>query len=225
MTGTEIITDFEGLIDDSLDTDIEVSLLNKAMHKIIGKIKPRTLLSLDTSQTATTGDIYTTFHNLPTDFLIPDSRGIIYVGTQQYRQIPMERREMYKNSGNVWYIDYKNSRYALCGRVGSSQTITFPYIAKPTEYTTANLSTELAFLPDHLAHYVPYKMAEIVELGIDGDDINFKMGAKMKEEAADILRDIVKWNADLIVNSMDRSSSPIDEYYGDDTTDPNLGNY
>ncbi len=228
MTGSEIKAAFEGLYDDSFDTDRTVVLMNTAKNRVESELKLKILEALDTSKTASVGDTYLTFKALPTDFADVAGDGHIYVGTTLYRAIPMGQRLLYKDTPGVYYIDHANSQYALCGSVGSAQTISLPYIKATTDWLTdgSNLASVSPLWPSRFHLLIPYVMADIAMSGMDADDINFRMSTRMSKEAERIYNALIHWNATIIAAGMDFSSAPISTPSDDPlANDPNLGNY
>jgi hypothetical protein len=156
MTGAEILTTFETFVGDALDPAIEVSLANQARAEIETELKLRCMLRLDTSQSTTAGQTYTTSKALPTDILVPLGT-VIYVGETPYTGVPFEHKEMFKNRTNYWWADLYNSTYYLTGTQASAQTITFPYISKGTDI--ANDTATVLKYPTSLQIIIPMHMA------------------------------------------------------------------
>lgn len=156
MTNQEILTTFEEFVGDSLDQTIELSLANQARMEIDLELKPRCSLRLDTLQSTTAGQTYTTSKSLPTDILTPAGT-IIYVGDVPYTGVLFEHKERYKNRANFWWADQYNGTFYLSGTQSSAQTITFPYITKGTDIA-ADTNTVLKY-PSGLHIIVPMHMA------------------------------------------------------------------
>lgn len=128
LTADEILSQFESLIDDSLDQTTELFLLNEVKDSIESERQWAMLMALDTSQSANPGDTFATTHPLPSDFGLPSPRGI-YVGTDliPYKQIPSESQIDFQSITYAYFIDYYNSKYSLCGSVSQSGPIKFFY--------------------------------------------------------------------------------------------------
>lgn len=99
MTDPEIITQFEALIDDSLDETLELQLANNAKNKLETELKLAICEKLDTSLTSTVAGTYITPYTLQTDFLLL-SKDIIYVGTTMRTGVPFAHREAYKSDSS-----------------------------------------------------------------------------------------------------------------------------
>jgi len=155
MKDSEILTQFENLVQDSLDQDLEVQLANTAKNELESELQLQILKKVDVSQTTVVGGTYLTPYNLPTDVFSP--LNVIYVGTQPRRQIPIEQRILYKDSSDFFYIDWQASKFYLCGTVQTAEVISFPYT-----YATADIGTTTAtsvVWPARFHPLIPYKMA------------------------------------------------------------------
>lgn len=129
LTADQILAQFEELAQDSLDQTTELFLLNEAKDTIEQERSWALLHGLDTSQTANSGDTFQTMKTLPADFAMPSPRGI-YIGTSPrtpYRQVPFEAQIDFQSITYAYYIDYYNSKYALCGSTSNPGTIQFFY--------------------------------------------------------------------------------------------------
>lgn len=140
MTDPEILTQFESLIGDTLDQTLEIQLANNAKNKLETELQLEIHKVLDTSLTSTAGGTYLTSYNLPASpaMLIP--LDTIYVGTDPKRAIPFERRVLYKDSPDFYYIDWRQSKFYLTGVVQATNTITFPYLYATTDITAATVT-------------------------------------------------------------------------------------
>lgn len=160
MTNEEILTQFEGLIDDNLDQTLEIQLANNAKNKLETELKLAICEKLDTSLTSTVGGTYTTAYTLQTDFLML-SKDIIYVGTALRTAIPLAHREAYKNDSSKFYIDYRQGKLYLCGTVAAAETITIPYLYTTTDISDANLTSTSIIWPVRFHSLIAYEMAKI----------------------------------------------------------------
>ncbi len=162
MTAAEIKTFFEGLIEDSLDATLTYQLMNEAKDLIEGSGDLEIFKDIDISMTAGSSDTYLTPHNLPADFLSPQSSGELYLGDDviPYLLIPFDKRDRYKNVSNRWYIDFKESKFYLTGSVSEAKTIKLPYLVKTTDWTTSNADTLSPVIP-RWHHIYAYKMVEL----------------------------------------------------------------
>lgn len=219
MTVQEIIDFFQSIIDDTIDADFALDLVKSADEKIRSERDWEILKKLDTTKTHTAGDIYTSTKALPTDFFAPSR--YIFINRIPYRPIPFVEREAYRDTPRVYYIDYANAVYGICGTASSSQTITFPYIYRPTTLTTASTPV----FPSEFHKLWAYEMAALYEAGIDADDTYFRMSAENKLQAKMLWDRLIGWDARLKLHSMDHSASSIDSSLDVNERDPNLGTY
>ena len=224
-TPAQLKTFFENLIDDTIDTDFFYNLLNKANDELIQERDWELFKSPNTTYSTAVGDTYLTTHALPTDFFTP--RRYIYVGNLRYAPIPFEKRILYKDSARKYYIDHANAVFAICGTQGSVQTITFLYNKIPTEITSADsASSTIIKWPSLFRTILAFKMADIIEAGVDADDIAFRMSEKQRAEYARLKKGLESWDARLKLHAMDFSSADSDDAGEDyDEGDPNLGSY
>lgn len=133
MTRGEIKTKFDALVDNDLDDDLKDQLVMDAIHEIEMELSLEINKKENTSNTTSVGQTYTTAISLPSDFLALD--GVhIYVGTVPYMGVPFKKRAIYKDSPGYFYINQAARTLHLCGRQGSSQTITIPYVFGMTDF-------------------------------------------------------------------------------------------
>lgn len=165
MTDSEIITQFRELVDDTLDETLEIQLANNAKNKIEREMKLEILKALDSSNSTTAGQTYTTAEPLPAAF-----RGLatdrIYVGTTPYFPVPFDRSVEYRESGgNRFYLDMANNNLHLCGIQASAQTITIPYLKKTTDITAASVTAETTTVlwPTEFHSLIPFEMVKLFD--------------------------------------------------------------
>jgi hypothetical protein len=126
LTPSEILVQFESLVDDSLDQDTELFLLNDVKNTIEADDEWALLKTCDETKAASVGDTFMTMKDLPDDFGLPSQRGI-YVGTDlvPWLQVAFEDRLRWQSVSHRYYIDMANNQYALCGNVNPGGTIHF----------------------------------------------------------------------------------------------------
>lgn len=139
MTGQEIITLFETMMDDTseLSSSEELALANRIYKKIC--ISPLECLKKMATGTTSTSVPYVT---LPTDFLyIPDnskyeeSPKVVYVGTAKYTVISFADQREYSDQDGYAYVDLANSRLVFTKQPTIAQTYYFTYIYIPADIT------------------------------------------------------------------------------------------
>lgn len=109
MTGTELIEFFEAIVEDSLDTDLALSLINNAKTKVEEERDWEFLKKLQPAQAASASA-----KTLPADYASTIS---MYVDRQQYHQIPFEQQKMFEQSNHRWYLDLANNSFYLLGNI------------------------------------------------------------------------------------------------------------
>ena len=219
MTTQEIIDYMQSLVDDTLDSAFLLDLAKAADEKIRSERDWEILKKLDTSKSTAAGDTYTSTKALPTDFFAPSR--YIFINRLPHRPIPFVEREAYRDTPRVYYIDYANAVFGICGSQATASTITFPYIYKPSDLTT---STSPVF-PSDFHKLWAYEMASLYEAGIDADDTYFRMSAEQKLQARMLWDRLISWDARLKLHSMDHSAASIDSSLDVNEPDTNLGNY
>jgi hypothetical protein len=206
MNAEAIIDKFENLISDSLDADFTLQLANDAMHEIEEEVRPEGLKAVDTSNSTTAGQTYTTAFDLPTDFFLPAP--FIYVGSERYYQIPFERAVEYRDTTGFYYIDTANAEFHLCGTQTSSQTITFPYFYATADLVITPSPTSPAW-PAQFHSLIPLRMAEMY-FAIDGGERGRSWDDQFGKYYQQRLNRFKDYDAKLKLAGMDRSSAPID---------------
>ena len=150
-----MITMFEGLVDDKLDTTLIYQLFNMAKNEIEIERQWEALKELDESQSISSGHTYTTVKSLPTRFLTSLS---LYVGDDRipYQQIPFEHRERYKEMTHRWYLKQIDNNFFICGTPATG-TIHLFFIK-----STADISASQSWTFPSLAHpLIPIKAAKL----------------------------------------------------------------
>jgi len=156
MTLDEMKTMFEGLVDDKLDDTLLENLFNMAKNEIEIERPWEVLKELDSSNTIASGHTYTTAKTLPTRFLTPL---LIFVGDDriQYKQIPFEERERWKDITHRWYLKQKDSNFFICGTPASGSTIYFFYMQSSPDISGSQDWT----FPSFAHPLIPIKAAKL----------------------------------------------------------------
>lgn len=170
MTADEILSQFEELIQDSLDQTTELFLLNEVKNTIEQERLYAKLRRLNVSQTASPGDTFQTMKALPDDFSMPSPRGI-YVGTDliPYGLVNFESQIAFQAITYSYYIDYYASQFALCGSVSMSGIIKFFYQAFSPELALVADGGQPWIFPTRFHPRLVYEMA-IKYFAIDQGD-------------------------------------------------------
>lgn len=183
-------------------------------------MKLEIIKALDSSNTTTSGQTYTTAEPLPAAF-----RGLatdrIYVGTVPYFPVPFDRSVEHRNSGGRFYIDAANNNLHLCGLQNSAQTITIPYLKKTTDITEASVlaGTTTVLWPVEFHSLIAYEMVKLFDQIERGD--KSRSWKPEWELEYNLLKNTMRdWDADLKLSAIGRSTP-----YGDGEVDEiKLGN-
>lgn len=194
MTGEQLQTFLENLLDDAPDVTMEFQLLSQAKNIIERTYKPKILEKNDSSNTRSSGDTYLTMKNLADDFR---SMNKFYVGTQQYLPVPFNRRIDYRSTGLKYYIDYRNSQFAVCGAAGSGETISYFYQMKTTDLTEANKSSTIITWPSEFHPLCAYVAARIQQGNVDPDNISIRQSLAQNAEAIILLDAFLAWDLEI----------------------------
>lgn len=192
MTGLEIKTMANSILDDTIEETLFYQLLNVAKNRV-EEMRPWQFLKVvDTTQTASTGDNYLTMKTLPTDFRY-DYKMFVGDDYTEYLPIPFELRKAYKDSAKCYYIDLANSQFAICGTVSTGGTINLYYIK-----TTPDVAEGTSPIwPARFHSLLAYMVAGYFMMGVDTDDLYARMSTENKMAAKEIKRSMVMWDAHL----------------------------
>lgn len=211
MTGTEIKTLFETLVDDStVDSTTAFQLMNIAKNEVEAERPWEMLKAVDTASSTASGDTYATAKSLPTDF---GTSLELYVGddTIPYMQIPFDQKEKFKNIDRRWFIDMANSNFHLCGTQTETKTLRLFYI-KATDDIAAGTSP---VWPTRFHGIIAYKMAELFyaleagEKGRSWDDRWSRNYQMLKDQ-------MIYWDANLKIDAAQNATLNQDYSYHDD---------
>lgn len=162
MTGSEIIKNFELLVDDqsNLSSLESLDLANKIYRQVI-EDRPWEWLKKNA-----TGTVSSSAATVPSDFKYfvenyEDSDGVfkpvIFVGTdnQPYIVVPFSQRRDYRNMDGYAYYDAVNNTINFMTSDADSKSFEFDYIYQPGDLTTANSPV----FPARFHNIIPIGMA------------------------------------------------------------------
>lgn len=156
MTGAQIITKFQNMVDDVLDTDFMYQLLNDAKDEVEGMLAWEQL-KRETSFSISAGYAYTTVATaLPTRFALP-IRMVEYSSYLPYDKFDFDDLHAKVNAPYGYFIDLAGGNIYLTGSAHSAKTMYFYYTAYSADITSG---TSWAF-PDRFHSILPLKMAEL----------------------------------------------------------------
>jgi hypothetical protein len=158
MIGSEIVTAFETMVEDSVDLDFAYQLMNNAKVKVEGTRDWCFLQMMDSSQSSGSGA-----KTLPTLYS-RTPKGILYVNTQPFYQVPFNQKHLFEGSSYRWYLDMVNNQFYLLGNTPSG-TINHPYIKR----TPAITSGTSPVFPEDYHLLLAFEMAEIFYAKDQGD--------------------------------------------------------
>lgn len=168
MLGSEIKTQFENIIDDSVDSEFTYQLMNIARVQIEGERDWEFLKKLDTSKTRTLGDTYATEKDLPSDFVLPTYMHLAD-SSEEVLQIPFQSKEEYKSHSDKYFIDVLNSKYYLTGIATETKVINFFYI-----HTSDDIeATTSPIFPTRFHTILAFYMA-MIYYNVDFDDVTLR---------------------------------------------------
>src|SRR5687767_13681421 len=103
MTGTELYTMTNSLVDDTIDSTLFYQLLNVAKNRREDMRPWQFLKKLNSSLTAATGDTYQTAKALPADWRYAYQ---LMVGTDtEYIECPFEEQHIFKDAAHRFFVD------------------------------------------------------------------------------------------------------------------------
>jgi hypothetical protein len=201
MTGAELKTFLENLIDDTIDEDFAYQLLTHAKDLVEGERDWEYLKAVDTSNTWASGETYLSTKALPADFFTPRFLYIDGYDTP-YVPVPMEHKLRYRDLSGYYYIDYGSSAFALCGTTDQSRTISFVYTK-----TTADIGAGVTpSMPARFHKLIGFYAAGLWQGAVDWDDISARMSPANRAEALVLKNSMISWDTRLKLHSQNHSA-------------------
>jgi len=191
MTGAELYTMVDSILDDSPDEVLFYQLLNVFKNTVEDSRPWAFLKVLDDTQTATAGNNSTIARSLPATWR---STYKLFVGQDApYDQVPFDEQHIWRNSSNRFFIDVANDTYSLLGTVGSAQTIYHYYIKTTPDIT----SITSPVWPSRFHPYLGFGVAGYIQMGVDADDIFARMSPENKAMALLVKQSMESWDSSL----------------------------
>jgi hypothetical protein len=200
MTGAEIVTMFEGLIDDEIDSTVAYQILDDAKNNVEDEREWAMLKVKDTSQTAG-----------PNPIDLPDNwrRTLkLYVGTLRYWPLEIESVTRSQFASRRYMIDVVNNKFQILGE-NVSGLITHFYL-KTTPEITANTSP---VWPERFHKLIAYEMAAIY-FAIDQGDRGRSWDDKWTILHDRLLNRMRDWDAQI--RTAEANAAPTEVEDGDD---------
>lgn len=210
MSPDDVITFFNGLVDDEPDTDTVKVLMDNAYTKRNDSRFWTFLMKLDTSISHLTSDLWTTEKTIPTDF---DSVAKLFVGSSdnEYLPVPFEMMLAHQGSANRYTVDYANAKLRFLGP-GPGQTAYLWYKYTPTSLIglsdAAMALTTTIVWPKRFCPILAYDMANLYFGGIDADMVSRAMAPYQKAAHQELVNAMVQWDTRRRMQLFDNSSSP-----------------
>jgi len=181
------------------------TLLNSVRSNRENERPWRKLVKEDSSKTATSSNVFTTAHSLPSDFrrALP-RRAVVLVSTTdsndflEYEEVLFENRFQRQNSSGFFFIDHANNNLHLAGTLDKSYVIHLFYIYNPGDITNSNAWP----FPSEFHPILPYDIAAVHKGGIDYDDTNARMAPEDRAAARAIHNAMIKWDTELMLTSL-----------------------
>lgn len=196
MTGADILTFFNTLVDDTIDSSAAYILMNNAKDKV-EEWRDWCFLQKESSFNASAATIA-----LPSDFRRPIAA---FIGSIELQQIPFARRRQYSASSRLFYLDMANSN--LCLVAAGIGTGYLEYV-----YQTPDLTASTSPVwPARFHKLIAFEMA-IKYFGIDQTVGGFAGKQDWQEEYAELKAAFIDWDAAIQNNAAENGSRiPLDE--------------
>lgn len=195
MTGAELKTMTESILDDTVDDVLFYQLLNVSKNRIEDERPWMFLRALDSSLTATAGDNSTTSRALPT--LWRRTYKLMVGKYQQYEQVPFDEQHTWRYSSNRFCVDVANSVYYLLGNIGVADTIYHYYIKATADIDSAGSWNA----PSRFHPILAYEVAGYVMMGVDADDVFARMAPENKATAQSLKSSMESWDTQLQIDA------------------------
>lgn len=205
MTGEELKTMAEELIDDTINGTLFYQLLNIAKTNLEEKKDWEYLKNYDSSNSVSSATTYLSMFELPTRFR---SVAKLYLGDdadEAFQGIQFEERHKYQDAGCKYYIDYGNNQLALTGSFNGSKTIHLFYL----RYTEDIESDTEPIFPDRFHPILAFLVSGYYTSGVDADDIYARMSPAHRFAAKELAESMNMWDHKIKMNLVENSSPDI----------------
>lgn len=197
-----LITKFQNMVDDALDSDYMYQLLNDAKNEVEAMIAWEQL-KRETTYTIATGYSYTSSAGaLPTRFALP-IRMIEGTSFLEYQKIDFDDRPNKALNSYAYFIDLNGGTLHLAGENHSAKVMYFYYTTFSADLTSADTWG----FPDRFHSILPLKMAELYyasDAGERGRSWDDKWSAQFERQLARMYA----WNDQLkLANRKSRNIS------------------
>ncbi len=132
MTGSDILSMAETLVDETISETIAYQLINNKINEIESEREWSFLREIDTSLSALSTDTYATAKALPADCAVIKK---LEVGSREYRPLPLKEFDDYKEITGYYFTD--GNYFYLSGTVPETKDIRISYQKFSTEITSS----------------------------------------------------------------------------------------
>lgn len=189
---------------EAIDVDLFLTLLATAKNSREAEKPWRFLTKEDSSQNSNAGDTFLTMKTLPSDFGY-DYRMFVGDSLIEYTPVPFEERRRWKDSAMLYYIDLRNSQFALTGVAGITGTIYLVYIAFTSDPAQLGDNMPTAW-PDRFLPILSFDVVALFRGGTDYDDVNARMSAENRAAARALHDGMTSWDSNLKIRAMNYQS-------------------
>jgi len=205
MTSTQMITKFENMVDDVLDTDFVYQLVNDAMNEV-ETLEIWEILKKETTYSVSAGYSFSSaLGTLPTRFL-HDVLMVEDNGNIPYDKVDFTDRINKKNNPLGYFMDLNSNNIHLSGENHSAKTMYFYYTEFSDDLTPGD--PDWVF-PDWCHSIIPLKMAELY-YAADAGEKSRSWDDRWSNQYERMLGRMETWNDTLkLRNKRSNSRSPI----------------
>ncbi len=177
-------------------------LLTLAKDTVETELELEILKVTNVDNTTTGNETYLTNPiTLPTNFFQPLTREAIFVGEFEVYQVPMSQRELYKNDGKRFYIDYVNNLLFFCGKQVTGETVTISYIKTTADIDSSGSETNCVW-PAKFHRLVAITASVLQLSGIDADDMNVALAIGQNAMGIRLYKAMQYWDQKMKVAAM-----------------------
>lgn len=200
MIGGEIVTEFQGLIDDEIDSVIAYQILNNAKNKVEDRRNWMMLKDRDFSQSASASPM-----NLPATW----RRTLkMYVGRTRYYPLGFEKLHIISEYQRRFVLDVANRQFILSNPEAG---LVHHYFLK----TTPDIDEDSSPVwPERFHQILPFEMAEIY-FAIDQGDRVRSWDDKWSLQRTLITNAMIDWDAKMATdeaNAAEPEGTEIDDF-------------
>lgn len=194
MTGAQIITKFEWLVDDdNTDSTQALELVNTAYDALMTERRWNFLRKEDSSNTLVAGTVN---YNVPSDFMYPiavyryNSSAASFI---EMKIVRFDDRMKYHKVSDVLYFDPANSRLTLAD-TPSNQGITGEVLYIVYQYQPAQLTTATSPVFNRAFHsIIAYEMAKMFAFN-DQQEKERSFNREFQKEYEDLKMKMIAWD-------------------------------